>query len=87
MDQMRDVGKWCFDGNPDSCIKKNLGLAFQMFERLRAANDPDGTAYFGRMLYRGEGPWKNIQLGLVNLGVAAGQRFAIAAVYLGECKL
>ena len=85
MDQMRDVGKWCLDGNPDLYIKKNLSLAFRMFERLRAANDPDGTAYFGRMLYRGEGPIQNIQIGLVSLGVAAGQGSTIAAVYLGEC--
>ena len=79
--------KWCLDGNPDLYIKKNLGLAFQMFERLRAANDPDGTAYFGRMLCRGEGPEKNIQMGLVNLGVAAGKGSTIAAFYLADLAI
>ena len=47
VDEMRDVGKWCLDGNNKLYIKKNLGLAFQMFQTLRAANDPDGTAFLG----------------------------------------
>ena len=85
--EMRDVGRWCLDGNTDLCIKKNLGLAFDMFESLRAVNHPDGTAFLGRIFYRGEGGFKNIQKGLVNLGVAAGKGSTIAAFYLADLAI
>ena len=83
--QMKMLGEWCVKGSLELGIKKDFPMALQMFQTLHAMGDPEGTAFLGRMFYKGLGTTADVQKGLVYLGMARAQGSSLGAYYLAEC--
>ena len=83
--QMKMLGEWCVKGSLELGIKKDFPMALQMFQTLHAMGDPEGSAFLGRMFYKGLGTTADVQKGLVYLGMARAQGSSLGAYYLAEC--
>ena len=80
-DSMIELGR-CYEVGTE-VLKQNQTEAFKWYHAAHNAGSATGTAYVGELFVLGKGTEKNIELGLVFLGEAAGKGEAYACHQLG----